>query len=113
MNMFEEAGGAVDITKAEFLRGQRHRQRRRNSAIRRASDWAVLSCSRPVVDQAVAPKERHVKPGKTVKPKVYLQNDMSSFPTHQQASKGDCIIAINKDPEAPVFSTRTSGSLPM
>ena len=66
---------------------------------------AVLSCSRPVVDKLWLPKERQVgTSGKTVKPKVYLAMAISGAFQHIAGMKdSDCIIAINKDPEAPIF----------
>jgi electron transfer flavoprotein alpha subunit len=105
----EEAGGAVDITKAEFLlsvgrgigsKDEIPRYEELAQAMR-----AVLSCSRPVVDKLWLPKERQVgTSGKTVKPKVYLAMAISGAFQHIAGMKdSDCIIAINKDPEAPVF----------
>ncbi len=64
-----------------------------------------LSCSRPVADQKWLPKTRQVgSSGKTVKPKVYLAIGISGAFQHQAGMKGaDTIIAINKDPRAPIF----------
>ncbi len=105
----EEAGGAVDITKAEFLlsvgRGIGSKDEiPRYEDLARAMR-AVLSCSRPVVDKLWLPKERQVgTSGKTVKPKVYLAMAISGAFQHIAGMKdADCIIAINKDPEAPIF----------
>ncbi len=105
----EEAGGAVDITKAEFLlsvgRGIGSKDEiPRYEELARAMR-AVLSCSRPVVDKLWLPKERQVgTSGKTVKPKVYLAMAISGAFQHIAGMKdADCIIAINKDPEAPIF----------
>lgn len=64
-----------------------------------------LSCSRPVADQKWLPKTRQVgSSGKTVKPKVYLAIGISGAFQHQAGMQGsDTIIAINKDPRAPIF----------
>ena len=66
---------------------------------------AVLSGSRPVIDKQWLPKPRQVgTSGKTVKPKVYLAMGISGAFQHIAGMKdSDCIIAVNKDPEAPIF----------
>lgn len=71
----------------------------------------VLACSRPVVDRNWLPKERQVGiSGKTVKPKVYLAIGISGAFQHVTAMQGaDTIIAINKDPRAPIFSVAHYG----
>jgi electron transfer flavoprotein alpha subunit len=71
----------------------------------------VLACSRPVVDRNWLPKERQVGiSGKTVKPKVYLAIGISGAFQHVTAMQGsDTIIAINKDPRAPIFSVADYG----
>jgi electron transfer flavoprotein alpha subunit len=105
----EEAGGAVDITKAEFLlsvgRGIGSKDEIPRYEELAQTMRAVLSCSRPVVDKLWLPKERQVgTSGKTVKPKVYLAMAISGAFQHIAGMKdADCIIAINKDPEAPIF----------
>jgi electron transfer flavoprotein alpha subunit len=65
----------------------------------------VLSGSRPVIDKQWLPKPRQVgTSGKTVKPKVYLAMGISGAFQHIAGMKdSDCIIAVNKDPEAPIF----------
>jgi electron transfer flavoprotein alpha subunit len=105
----EEAGGAVDITKADFLLSV-GRGIGSKDEIPRYEELAqamrgVLSCSRPVVDKQWLPKERQVgTSGKTVKPKVYLAMAISGAFQHIAGMKdADCIIAINKDAEAPIF----------
>ena len=71
----------------------------------------VLACSRPVVDRNWLPKERQVGiSGKTVKPKVYIAIGISGAFQHVTAMQGsDTIIAINKDPRAPIFSVADYG----
>ncbi len=71
----------------------------------------VLACSRPVVDRNWLPKERQVGiSGKTVKPKVYVAIGISGAFQHVTAMQGsDTIIAINKDPRAPIFSVAHYG----
>jgi len=71
----------------------------------------TISCSRPVVDRNWLPKERQVGiSGKTVKPKVYLAIGISGAFQHVTAMQGsDTIIAINKDPRAPIFGVAHYG----
>jgi electron transfer flavoprotein alpha subunit len=71
----------------------------------------VLACSRPVVDRNWLPKERQVGiSGKTVKPKIYIAIGISGAFQHVTAMQGsDTIIAINKDPRAPIFSIADYG----
>jgi len=71
----------------------------------------VLACSRPVVDRNWLPKERQVGiSGKTVKPKVYIAIGISGAFQHVTAMQGsETIIAINKDPRAPIFSVADYG----
>lgn len=67
---------------------------------------AALSCSRPIVDKGWLPTDRQVgTSGKTVKPKLYLALGISGAFQHVLGMKGsDLIIAVNKDPKAPIFS---------
>jgi electron transfer flavoprotein alpha subunit len=67
---------------------------------------AVLACSRPIVDKGWLPSDRQVGlSGKTVKPKLYLAIGISGAFQHVLGMKNsDLIIAINKDPNAPIFS---------
>jgi electron transfer flavoprotein alpha subunit len=71
----------------------------------------VLACSRPVVDRNWLPKERQVGiSGKTVKPKIYIAIGISGAFQHVTAMQGsETIIAINKDPRAPIFSVADYG----
>jgi len=71
----------------------------------------VLACSRPVVDRNWLPKERQVGiSGKTVKPKIYIAIGISGAFQHVTAMQGsDTIIAINKDPRAPIFTVAHYG----
>lgn len=67
---------------------------------------AALSCSRPIVDKGWLPTDRQVgTSGKTVKPKMYLALGISGAFQHVLGMKSsDLIIAVNKDPNAPIFS---------
>jgi electron transfer flavoprotein alpha subunit len=72
---------------------------------------AVVSCSRPVVDAKWLPKARQVgSSGQTVKPKVYLACGISGSFQHLAGLKGNpFIVAINKNPKAPIFQVADVG----
>jgi electron transfer flavoprotein alpha subunit len=72
---------------------------------------AAVSCSRPVVDAKWLQKSRQVgSSGKTVKPKVYLACGISGAFQHLAGIKGNpFIIAVNKNPKAPIFQVADVG----
>jgi len=72
---------------------------------------AAVSCSRPVVDAKWLEKSRQVgSSGKTVKPKVYLAFGISGAFQHLAGIKGNpFLIAINKNPKAPIFQVADVG----
>ena len=71
---------------------------------------AVVCCSRPVVDAKWMDKSRQVgTSGKTVKPRVYLACGISGSFQHLAGIKGGCLIAINKNPNAPIFQAAEIG----
>ncbi len=71
----------------------------------------VVAGSRPVIDSGWLPKERQVGiSGKTVKPKLYLALGISGAFQHIVGMKdSELIIAINRDPEAPIFQVAHYG----
>ncbi len=103
------AAGGVDISKADILiSGGRGICVQENiSAIRELAKLlgGTVSCSRPLTDLGWLPMECLVgMSGKTVSPNVYLALGISGAPQHLMAMAGSkCIIAINKDVNAPIF----------
>jgi electron transfer flavoprotein alpha subunit len=102
--------GGVDITAAEVLVGI-GRGIKDQSNIPMVEELAksiggVLACSRPIVDKGWLPSDRQVgTSGKTVKPKLYIALGISGAFQHVLGMKNsDLIIAVNKDPKAPIFS---------
>ncbi len=113
---FQQTGiGDIDITKADIIvaigRGIGEM-----ANIQLAKDVAealggVIGCTRPVADAGWLPPEYVVgMSGKTVRPKVYMACGISGA-THHTVSMKDSqiIIAINKDPNAPIFQVAHYG----
>ncbi len=107
--------GDVDITKqAVLLSVGRGIQEQGNIAIAEELAevmGAAVSCSRPVVDAKWMPKSRQVgTSGKTVKPKVYIACGISGAFQHLAGIKGNpFLVAINKNPKAPIFQVAEVG----
>jgi electron transfer flavoprotein alpha subunit len=107
--------GDIDISKQPVLVSiGRGIQEQDNVAI--AEDLAeamgaAVSCSRPVVDARWLPKSRQVgSSGQTVKPKVYMACGISGSFQHLAGIKGNpFIVAINKNPKAPIFRVADVG----
>jgi electron transfer flavoprotein alpha subunit len=115
---FREAEvGDVDITTSEFLlsigRGIEDKDAIEQFQELADAMGATLSVSRPLVDAGWMPSARQVgQSGKTVKPKVYLALGISGAVQHLAGMRGaDMIIAVNTDPEAPIFSVAHYGAV--
>jgi electron transfer flavoprotein alpha subunit len=107
--------GDVDISReAVLVSVGRGIQDQENIAI--AEDLAgalggAVSCSRPVVDAKWLDKSRQVgSSGQTVRPKVYLACGISGSFQHLAGLKGNpFLVAINKNPNAPIFRVADVG----
>lgn len=66
---------------------------------------AEYGCSRPVVQKGWMPSERQIgQTGKTIRPKLYIAAGISGAIQHRVGVEGaDLIVAINTDPNAPIF----------
>lgn len=116
LKVVEPEAGDVDITKADVLvsvgRGIQDQENIQiavdlKDAIGSAAE---VSCSRPIVDAKWMDASRQVgTSGKTVKPKVYMACGISGSFQHMGGVKGGFIIAINKNPNAPIFQVANVG----
>ncbi len=109
IGFIEPEKGEVDITAADIIisigRGIKEKGNIKITEELANTLGGVLACSRPIVDYNWLPKDRQVgSSGKIVKPKLYLALGISGAFQHIIGMKdSSLIIAINKDPMAPIF----------
>jgi len=112
---FQEVKQAVDLSQAERIvavgrgiKGQEHLALAQKLAV---ALGAELAASRPICDAGWLPMERQVgSSGQTVAPKLYLALGISGAIQHVVGMKGArTIVAINKDPDAPIFEVADYG----
>ncbi len=115
LEVLEAEVGDVDITKADVLvsvgRGIEEQDNIEIAQELAEAMGAVVSCSRPIVDAKWLEKARQVgTSGKTVKPKVYMAMGISGSFQHLGGIKGSpFIVAVNKNPKAPIFQVADVG----
>ena len=113
--VFQEAKQAVDLTQAEIIVavGRGIKEADNLSLVQELASalGAELAASRPICDNGWLPMERQVgSSGQTVSPKLYMAVGISGAIQHLVGMKGSqCIVAINKDPEAPIFEVADYG----
>jgi electron transfer flavoprotein alpha subunit len=111
----DSKAGEVDIAGAEFIvSGGRGMMAKENFAIlKELADelGGVVGASRSAVDAGWMPADRQVgQTGKTVRPKIYVACGISGAIQHLVGMQdSDLVIAINRDPEAPIFEVASFG----
>src|SRR5688500_4202786 len=112
---FQEAKQAVDLSQAERIvavgRGIKAQEHIALAEKLAAALGAQLAASRPICDSGWLPMERQVgSSGQTVAPKLYVALGISGAIQHVVGMKGArTIVAINKDPDAPIFEIADYG----
>ena len=113
---YEEVGGdTVDLTKAEIIvavgRGVGGADKMAPVEELAKALGAEIGASRPVIDNGWLPRDRQIgSSGQTVAPKLYIAAGISGAIQHLVGMKGSTVIvAINKDPGAPIFTVADYG----
>ncbi len=112
---FQEARHGVDLGQAERIvaigRGIKAQEHVALAQRLATALGAELAASRPICDSGWLPMERQVgSSGQTVTPRLYVAVGVSGAVQHLVGMKGSkTIVAVNKDPDAPIFEVADYG----
>ncbi|MBA3323606.1 MAG: electron transfer flavoprotein subunit alpha/FixB family protein [Pyrinomonadaceae bacterium] len=112
---FQEVKQAVDLTKANVIvaigRGIKGEENIAQAQALAEALGGDLAASRPICDAGWLPIDRQIgSSGQTVAPKLYIALGISGAIQHLVGMKNsDTIVAVNKDPEAPIFDIADYG----
>lgn len=115
LEVFREAERAVDLGAAEIIVsvGRGIKEADNLPVVQKLAEvlGAEMAASRPICDNGWMPMERQVgSSGQTVAPKMYIAVGISGAIQHLVGMKGSrTIVAINRDPEAPIFEVADYG----
>jgi electron transfer flavoprotein alpha subunit len=115
LERFQEAKRTVDLGQAEIIVsvGRGIKEQENLPLVQKLADalGAELGGSRPICDNGWLPMERQIgSSGQTVAPKLYLAVGISGAIQHLVGMKGArTVVAINKDPQAPIFEVADYG----
>lgn len=112
---FQESKASVDLTRSEIIvaigRGIKSEENIALAEQLAEALGADIAASRPICDAEWLPIDRQIgSSGQTVAPKLYIALGISGAIQHIVGMKNsDTIVAINKDPEAPIFDIADYG----
>ena len=115
LEAFEATQGKVDLSQAELIVavGRGIKKAENLNIIEELAEalGAEIAASRPVVDSEWLTRDRQIgSSGQTVSPRLYLACGISGAIQHIVGMKNaHCIVAINTDPNAPIFNIATYG----
>lgn len=115
LEVIQAAQGKVDLSQADIIvaggRGLASKEKFQIILDLAQALGAGVGASRPVTDSGWLPKEHQIgSSGQTVSPKLYIACGISGAIQHVVGmSNSGCIVAINKDPNAPIFSLADYG----
>jgi electron transfer flavoprotein alpha subunit len=112
---FQEMKQAVDLTKADVIvaigRGIKSQENIAQAQKLADALGGDIAASRPICDAGWLPIDRQIgSSGQTVAPKLYVALGISGAIQHLVGMKNaGTIVAVNKDPEAPIFDIADYG----
>ncbi|MEO8100406.1 MAG: electron transfer flavoprotein subunit alpha/FixB family protein [Acidobacteriota bacterium] len=112
---FRESAREVDLTAAPIIVsvGRGIKEQANIPVVEKLAQalGAELAASRPICDAGWLPMERQVgSSGQTVSPKLYVAVGISGAIQHLVGMKGSkTVVAINQDPNAPIFEIADYG----
>lgn len=115
LEVIQAAQGKVDLSQADIVvaggRGLANKEKFQVILDLAQALGAGVGASRPVTDGGWLPKEHQIgSSGQTVAPKLYIACGISGAIQHLVGmSNSGCIVAINKDPNAPIFGIADYG----
>ncbi len=115
LDLFRESQRAVDLSAAEIIVsvGRGIKESDNIPLVEQLAQalGAEMAASRPICDAGWLPMERQVgSSGQTVAPKMYMAIGISGAIQHLVGMKGSrTVVAINKDPNAPIFEVADYG----
>jgi electron transfer flavoprotein alpha subunit len=115
LGVLHSVQGKVDLTQAEIIvaggRGLGNKEKFQIILDLAQALGAGVGASRPVTDGGWLPKEHQIgSSGQSVSPKLYIACGVSGAIQHLVGMvNSGCIVAINKDPNAPIFSIADYG----